>query len=371
MKSVRSIGLGAIVCAVALACLAMGPASAGAASTPGWRIVATGPAGNQNGWFTTIALSSNNAWIGGFTGATRTSWGKPLIRHWNGRAWSLAKLPAGLSGVIRYLRASGPDNVWAFGENVKPGAATATAFALRWNGRAWSLIRRWSGEATIIGAAAVFGPNDVWVFRADGDLIQHYTGGGHWSSSSIPGALSFSAASGLSSRDIWVVADGGGFPIVAHGGVGGWQISAFPNFALGQSDPPITGVYERTANDVWAIGGDLSASNHWYPNLAHWNGRAWSKVGVTGNFVLTTAVSDGHGGLWALTGWDSTGIPPHPVHFTGGRLKTVSLARVGGRYVGVYALAGIPGSQSVWGAGMLSGLGSLGQQTAVILKYGR
>jgi hypothetical protein len=114
----------------------------------------------------------------------------------------------------------------------------------------------------------------------------------------------------------------------------------------------------------------LSAANKWYPNLAHWDGHAWQPVKVSGNFILAQAVTDAHGGLWATTGWDSTGVPPHLLHLVAGHFTGVKMPRVGGRYVGVYGLAAIPGTASAWAAGTLSGLGSLGQHTAVILKNG-
>jgi hypothetical protein len=116
-----------------------------------------------------------------------------------------------------------------------------------------------------------------------------------------------------------------------------------------------------------------SGHDHWFPLAAHWNGSAWHAVKVSGAFTLGggTSASDGHGGLWVTTGWDSTGIPPHLLHFAGGKFTRVNLPPRGGRHVGVFDLATIPGTTSVWGAGALTGSGATGPTTGVILKYGR
>lgn len=354
----------------AAACLAALPGGARAANVPGWRIVWTDHVKGQSTLLAASATGPRDAWMGGAGGASNSSFGKPVILHWDGRGWGTSKLPSGVTGAIMFIRASAPQNVWAFGEDDPNG----TAFALRWDGHRWAVIKRWSRTLGFFAGALVFGPKDVWIFRRDENQILHYTGGSTWRSSSIPGVLAFSSASGLSSKDVWVVGQStfdATNPIVAHGGVGGWRVAQFPSFPQGNAGPAITDIYERTASDVWAVGGNLSPANKWYPNLAHWNGHAWQRVKVTGNFILAQAVSDGHGGLWVTTGWDSTGVPPHLMHLVAGHFTSVKMPKVGGRYVGDYDLAAIPGSTSVWGAGTLSGLGALGLNTAVILKYGR
>jgi hypothetical protein len=368
-RIVRGALLVSLAAATSLAWL---PNGAQAAGTPGWRIVWTDHAKGQDNLLAIAATGTKNAWAGGSAGFSSSSWGKPVAEHWDGHAWNNSVLPPGLTGATMFIRASGPTNVWAFGEDNEKG----TAFAVRWDGRKWTVMKRWSNASWFFAGALVFGPNDVWVANSNSNQLLHYTGGNTWRSSSVPGVMDLFAASGLSSKDIWVVGQQqfGTDPVVAHGVVTKsgftWQITQFPVFPQGNAGPPITGIYERTASDAWALGGNLSPGNKWYPNLAHWNGRAWQRVNVTGNFILANAISDDHGGLWVTTGWDSTGIPPHLMHFTAGRFTSVPLAKISGRYVGIYGLTDIPGSTSVWGAGALTGLGSLGNNTAVILKYG-
>jgi len=124
------------------------------------------------------------------------------------------------------------------------------------------------------------------------------------------------------------------------------------------------------------------------PVIEHWNGHRWSvsklPTGLSGAgrgaerqqleqraTRIQEPAGDGHGGLWLTTGWDSTGVPPHLIHFAGSKLVRLSMPTRNGRYVGVFSLANIPRTTSVWGVGALTGLGFLGANTGVVLKYGR
>jgi hypothetical protein len=223
------------------ACLAALPGTAGAANVPGWRVVWTDQVKGQSMLLATAATGPLDAWMGGGAGFTTSSSDMPVVFHWNGHGWGTSKLPSGLTGGIMFIRASAPNNVWAFGEDDVKG----TAFALRWDGHAWTTVKRWSGA---VAGALVFGPADVWIFSRGEDRILHYTGGNTWRSSSIPNVLAFSSASGLSSKDIWVVGQStldATNPLVAHGGASGWQVAQFPTFPQGNSGPAITDIYER------------------------------------------------------------------------------------------------------------------------------
>src|SRR5260221_6792370 len=84
--------------------------------------------------------------------------------------------------------------------------------------------------------------------------------------------------------------------------------------------PPLTKICARSQTDIWAAGGGVrtvSGHHHWYPLLAHWNGQTWQRIKVSGTFTLSGSdpAGDGHCGLWLTTGWDSTGVPPHLIHF--------------------------------------------------------
>jgi hypothetical protein len=136
--------------------------------------------------------------------------------------------------------------------------------------------------------------------------------------------------------------------------------------------PSLTHIYARSPTSTWADGGGVRRGQRaraGTPLLARWDGQSWHRIAVSGRFRLgqSNPVSDGHGGLWLTTGWDSTGVPPHMIHFTGGKLVPVSVPRRERRYVGVLDLAKIPGKSSVWGAASLTGLGALGPSTGLII----
>src|SRR5215472_11710806 len=82
----------AIVLAVAQGALA---ASAQPARQVTWRLV-RGPAVAPNNVLNSIAaVSTRSAWAGGVQGFTSdgSKPGRPLLEHWNGRAWSVSALP--------------------------------------------------------------------------------------------------------------------------------------------------------------------------------------------------------------------------------------------------------------------------------------
>jgi len=274
------------------------------------------------------------------------------------------------------LAASSWKDVWAFGS----GNRGRGGYALRWDGRRWRIMKRWSGLTSAAGAV-VRGPADIWLFSRVSGTVRHYNVHTWQRESVLAGAFGFESVTSLPNGDIWAIPDAT-TPLIVHGTAskaGGYSwsstdLTGYPD--PGTGSPPLTNLYARSRTDVWAAGGGVhtvSGRVRWFPLLAHWNGHTWLRVKVSARFALgeCNPVSDGRGGLWLTTSWDSTGVPPHLVHFTGGKLVRVSLPRQGSRYVGVISLANIPASRSVWGVGAITGLGALGPSTGVILKHGR
>ena len=346
------------------------------ASVPGWRIVSTDHRAGIDLELAVAAIGRRNAWAGGGVSPSHTSQGRPFAEHWNGRRWRTSRLPGRLSGAITLLRTSAWNNVWAFGgKPSQPGA-----FALRWNGHRWLVKKRWPGLSAPQGAV-VFGPANVWVFNGGntGSPVQHYNGH-RWQSVHTGVAIQIvESATALPDGDVWALVDAGGIGILegTKSGTGyTWSLTLLPQFTIGHGGEQLTTLCALTSSSVWALGGDVRTvhgHDHWFPLAAHWDGASWRKVKVSGNFTLGrgTCASDGRGGLWVTTGWDSTGIPPHLLRFAGGRFTRASLPPRGGRYVGVFGLAAIPGTVGAWGAGALTGLGATGPTTGVILKHGR
>lgn len=355
---------------VSTSALAAGPRATAATAVPGWRVLATGRLPGAT-LVAVTALSGANAWAGG---GAAPSIGRPVIEHWNGHRWSVSKLPTGLSGAVEALSASSWNNVWAFGATYHGNGG----FALRWNGHRWRVMKRWSGLTSVAGAV-VRSPSNVWVFSLVNGFAQHYDGHSWQRVRVAADVFSFESVTSLPTGDIWAISLNGE---LVHGTAGksgaySWTTTALPGYPdPGTGGPPLTKIYARSQTDIWAAGGGVrtvSGHHHWYPLLAHWNGQTWQRIKVSGTFTLSGSdpAGDGHGGLWLTTGWDSTGVPPHLIHFAGSKLVRVSMPPRSGRYVGVFSLANIPRTTSVWGVGALTGLGGLGANTGVVLKYGR
>jgi hypothetical protein len=366
--------------AAALACvsagvIAAGPALAALSAGPGWRIVSTDSRPGIDDEIAVTALSSSNAWSGGNVSPSHTSEGVPFIKHWNGHRWRTSRLPGRLSGSIEVISASAWNNVWAFGANF----SGMGAYALRYNGHRWRLMRRFPSLGTISGAA-VLSPANVWMFSAFSGAVEHYNGS-RWRAITVsPFEQFYDSAKVLPDGQIWALAAQDGTENVVTGTPKGsgyaWTTTALTGYSSGSSgSSPLTTIVPVSATDVWALGGGLrivKGRDHWYPLVAHYDGVKWQRVPVSGSFTLQqdAAVSDGHGGLWLTTGWDSTGIPPHILHLVGHRFTKVNIAPRDGLYVGVFGLAKIPGSTSIWGVGGLVGLGATGPNRGIILKYG-
>ncbi|HXP22278.1 MAG TPA: hypothetical protein VN840_21740 [Streptosporangiaceae bacterium] len=352
---------------------AAGSAAGSGTAVPGWRIVSTDHRPGLVLELAATSLGPRNVWVGGNVATAHTDVGRPVAEHWNGRRWSTSNLPAGLSGAIEVLRASAWNNVWAFGETDHGD----NGFALRWNGHRWLVMKRWRGFTSIAGAA-VLSPADVWVFSAiiGGNPVQHYDGHSWQHVDTHTSIQSLDSVATAPNGDIWAIGTAGGTAVL-HGTRTGsgytWQLTPLSMFDSGNGGEDI---YAPSSTDVWAFGGGVrtvGGHDHWFPLAAHLSGQAWHKVSVGGRFTLAGGVSasDGHGGVWVTTGWDSTGVPPHLLHFNGATFAAVHLPPRGGRYVGVFGLATVPGSATVWSAGALTGLGATGANTGVILKYGR
>lgn len=352
--------------ALAIALLAgMAPqALASGSAVAGWQVVATGESGVSS-YSVVTPVSARDAWAAG------SSSGQIVARHWDGRTWRASRLPAGLSGSIQVLSASAWNNVWAFGT----GDHGSGGYALRYNGHRWLVMKRWPGSATSFSAVIVRSPRDLWAFSYVTGLVEHYDGNRWLRIQIVPYVRWFDSARILPDGQIWAIAEG---PQVVTGTPKGttytWKATRLTGLPPSHTGGDVlTGICPLSARNVWALGGNVTTSGKtWYPLAAHWNGHAWARVRVTGSFTLAggTSASDGHGGLWVTTGWDSTGVPPRLLHFAGGKFTTVHLPVRHRQALGVYGLADIPGTASAWGAGAWTGRGALGPATGTILRHG-
>jgi hypothetical protein len=262
------------------------------------------------------ATSSTNAWA---VGLYESDIWKLLIEHWNGKAWTLQPSPnlrgshetvlveTELSGVA----ATSATNAWAVGHAVYRNGTSDIWKPLieHWNGKAWTIqaspnpqffqdqsiqlsdvAATSSTNAWAVGGAVYRnGISDIWK-----TLIEHWNGKA-WKVQASPNPQFFqdqsillSDVAATSATNAWAV--GGAeeipsdnpphpFPISAHTLIEhwngrGWTVQASPN----PDEPPNPGeppnetgselvdVAATSSTNAWALGGPIE----------HWNGIAWT-----------------------------------------------------------------------------------------------
>jgi hypothetical protein len=125
------------------------------------------------------ATSARNAWAAGnyFVGGSMQ---EPLIEHWNGSRWRIARTPAvgHAGGWLAGLAALSAKNAWAV------GGRSSGALIEHWNGKAWRVVPAAgvkSSSSYLAGVAAT-SAKSVWAvgskFTSKGmvPLIEHWTG---------------------------------------------------------------------------------------------------------------------------------------------------------------------------------------------------
>jgi hypothetical protein len=372
------------------------------AATSGWRVETTVATRGRETLFTDVAASSPAAWAVGFAvKAKGSALPQPIIRHWTGRTWRLVTLPAKIGrelarqfAVLYEVGAASARDVWIF---------DLAGGYLRLDGSRWSLgqlpgASEKSGALILIDAANVFSSTDVWAFgarvSASGVITPyaaHYNGR-TWSRATVPdqpaGGL-ITAVAAVSSRDIWAVTTGLLPPpasaaarsavaaspaarlavarlraaaspadqqVVLHWTAKtGWRDAAQqPN--LTSADQLVSAVAEPNG-DVWFGGSANNKANGTSPLTAEWNGTRWSVKDLpakasSADWQLAVMEPDGTGGIWAVAA-DSNSDAERIWHLHGVRWSQARPAS-GKRQWELEALALVPHTHSVWGAGAVA-----------------
>ena len=404
----------AVVLAGSALTLAVGMIPAQAATT-GWRTDATvAVRGSVTLFYGTAASSPSNGWTTGFSAKTKgTSAPRPLIRHWNGKAWRAVTLPAKTAKawadqapIISLVGASSARSVWIF--NSLQGSY------LRLNGSKWSLgqlpgASEKSGALVEIDAVKVFSGTNVWAFGERSTVsgtqllsapyAAHYTGS-KWATVTVPalssGGGAISAVAAVSANDIWAVesdqssssiaASVAANPAIARAVAAspgarsaaarlrhaasaatapvvlqwtpsaGWQQpSQQPDFAA--TDQLTSGIVEPNG-DVWFGGSTANSANGTSALTAEWNGTGWSVSNLPGKASsaavgLTAMAPDGTGGIWAVAANETSGSE-RIWHLHGTTWSQVKPSF--GKHAWLLeTLALVPRTHSLWGAGAVEG----------------
>src|SRR6266568_2398864 len=188
-----------------------------------WTVVPSpnpGVAGNE--LLAAASVSTNDVWAVGLSG----SGGPPLIEHWNGTSWSVARVPKQV-GILTAVTAVSASDVWAVGYFRNASNVLQTLIE-HWNGHKWSVVsspNAGTQNNQLAGVTAV-SATDIWavgnfepaVNVAVQTLTEHWNGTA-WSVVSSPGVGSgfntLQAAAAVSTNEVWAV----GQSSTASGGV--------------------------------------------------------------------------------------------------------------------------------------------------------
>jgi len=247
-----------------------------------------GPPGNASGYSVILVTGPQQAWALGGTNPGGPS--APVAASWNGTTVTPATLPPGLTSFISDASATSDSDIWA--------ASQYGRYILHFDGSSWQVARRWP-NGQITGLAAV-SPTDVWAFGTTGDGIsvigtwnfdgvswQHVTGLGN----------SVCRASVVSSDDIWAIAASpASYSIVQFDGTT-WRPVPTGGALAGLQPHDILA---NSAQDVWVLADEVSASGGVRLVLLHWNGTAWTSL-VTSVDAWPGRLAAGPGGSVLIT----------------------------------------------------------------------
>jgi hypothetical protein len=217
------------------------------------------------------------------------------ILHWDGTAWSVAEHATGRrDAIFTDVLALSPSDVWAFGNSgVGPGFG-----AWHFDGTTWTHV---TGRASGVGSASALSPTSIWAtgsLTSPGDAIFHYNGTT-------------------------------------------WRHVTAP--ALNAAFYPA--ILALSSGNIWATASSLS-SKEW---LVHLSGGQWTTVTLPWpSLVLNSLAPDGHGGVW-LDAFAQTGTQAWILHYSAGQWTRTALSPGA-----MGAMALIPGTTSLWGAGGVS-----------------
>lgn len=237
---------------------------------------------------------------------------------------------------------SSPNDIWAFGDflpsNPVANVDATLSFAEHWNGTRWTVVQTPNAGVnfnSFYAAAATGGwawgvgeyLNNAYQDRA---LIEVWNGSG-WRIADTPQPGSMRdmlfGASALSPKDVWVVGDQEGAngifeTLVEHWDGTAWSVVPSP-------DPGIAGnhlyaVDAVSADNIWAVGQELTGKVPDVGLVEHWDGRRWSVVStpiLPAESVMLTGVAVSGGQVWTVGEADSpqiSGGQPLVEHFANG-----------------------------------------------------
>lgn len=202
------------------------------------------------------ATSAADAWAGGST------LGGPLLEHWDGTAWTRARLPATVQrryGFVAGVAATSRTNAWAVivSDSRQPRI-------VHWNGRRWTdVVAPAIGMRYDLAGVAAASARDVWAVGA-GVIL-------HWNGRMWTCALSRDdvfAVSAPSADNAWAVGGSDTGTLALHWDGHSWKQVMIPQLGSVYSLHGVA-VIPRSGR-AWAVG-DADTKTL----MLRWNGTAW------------------------------------------------------------------------------------------------
>ncbi len=241
--------------------------------------------------------------------------------HWNGTRWvaePVESVPDMSQGGD--LAADGPHDAWYTGETFDPVTGVSSSFVEEWDGRAWKLVPLPAGlAADSLADVAADGPHDVWVdgTTATGTIALAHWDGSRWTTVPVPATgfayTTLSQLMMIKPGDVWLVGWGETVDetgavrdsLLMHWNGRAWSISPVPS---GSGELYAAA---KATNGLWAVGDTYHAPGVPYAAyLLHETRAGWAQVATPtaqdAGFDAITAIPGG--GIWVVgaTTYDTT-----------------------------------------------------------------
>jgi hypothetical protein len=263
-----------------------------------WTMTALASSSHVTGISKIVALSDNNVWGVGNISYSNTSFAT-LIEHWDGKQWSIVPSPqlAASEAILLDITAVSANNIWAVGYT---GASSGSSIGIssqykglveHWNGEQWSVV---SGLPVIgsLNDVATDSEGGIWIFGEDVNktpLIEYWDGK-QWNASTIKDlatAGDLGSMAVISPTDIWIT--GLLFTSVNNNITTSLYIEHWDGRQWSKVPGPSTGVVAThesattpaitalSANNVW-IAGSYGEGGGPHAFVIHWDGTDWTTV---------------------------------------------------------------------------------------------
>jgi hypothetical protein len=249
-----------------------------------WKVARIEPVRSGGTFSGVAAVSATNVWAVGDAN------GHPLVEHWDCKRWLIVKTPPAPT-ALDAVSASSSDDVWAIGQ-------VYSGFLLHWDGRSWKRSNYGTLHKGSLDAIAAIDRGDAWGV-GDNSVTKHWNGTS-WirTPSPSPDRIPFLfAVAALTRDDVWAVGASGHAGVAIHWDGRRWKEVDAGGFAV-----MLHGLAAIARDDVWAVGDvDVQVAGS---VVEHWNGHVWSLVDTPrilqkqDHLALAAA---GHDDVWAVS----------------------------------------------------------------------